>query len=385
MGSTKSNWISAGNAVGEFLGTTAFGGLDSWVSAFDRDGTNTWSLRLGTAQDEIATAMTVDAKEEIWIAGLAQTEPSAPSAPTPQSTNSAASPQPIETPTIPIPTPSPIQLLNPESVTTPSLVQIRAELKYLTVSKVDKNGVLLNTFATLLDNFGYVSAIISVSSGAYLIGVEAIKNGGERSFMQFVSATGEFGKKYYFGKSATRLTAGVFNKDQSLTLVGQSSETLAKKPLVGKVDGIILTVASASGAITKVVRSNGTAATRSWSSAVGNLTVAGTSKSKNLTEAVISQFSATGSVQWSKRYVGANAALNSATAVAVLSVEPNSILRSKSDDLMVYQVTKNGEPLLGGRIRQMGQILGIRSQAGLGTLVASKGVDGSYSLTQLSF
>ena len=81
--STKKNWIVAGNVVGDFLGTTPLnqpdpltpsGGLDSWVGAFDSSGANVWSLRIGTTEDDVATAIAVDSKEQIWIAGLAQSD-----------------------------------------------------------------------------------------------------------------------------------------------------------------------------------------------------------------------------------------------------------------------------------------------------------------------
>ena len=64
--STKKNWIVAGNVVGDFLGTTPLGpldplgGIDSWVTAFDSAGGNVWSLRVGTSEDDVATAIAVD-------------------------------------------------------------------------------------------------------------------------------------------------------------------------------------------------------------------------------------------------------------------------------------------------------------------------------------
>ena len=72
--STKKNWVVAGNVVGDFLGTTSLGGVDSWVSAFDSSGANVWALRVGTSEDDLTTAIAVDSKEQIWVAGLAQSE-----------------------------------------------------------------------------------------------------------------------------------------------------------------------------------------------------------------------------------------------------------------------------------------------------------------------
>ena len=378
--STKKHWIVAGNLVGDFLGTTPvnpLGGVDSWVSAFDSSGVNVWSLRVGTTEDDVATAVVADSKEQIWVAGLAQSDKDSTVIATTESSSNNVEAPPIQTPTV--------QTLNPDTVTSENLNPLRKDLKFLTVVQIDKNGLLINRFATALKNFGYVTAVIPGSSGIYLIGVEIAKTGGERSFLQSLSSTGEFGPKFYFGKSATTLTSGVLNKDKTLTLVGNSAEVIAKKSVVGKVDGIILNVSPFDGKILKIVRSNGVGATRSWKSAAGNLTVGGTSKTKTVNEGVISQFSSTGSVLWSKRYVGATAALNNSAVVAVLSAQSNPLLKSKAGDVVVYQFDKKGDPTLGGRIPLSAEIIGLRSQAGLGTCVATLAVDGTFALSQFPF
>ena len=378
--STKKNWIVAGNLVGDFLGTTPvnpLGGVDSWVSAFDSSGVNVWSLRVGTTEDDVATAVVADSKEQIWVAGLAQSDKDSTVIATTESSSNTVEAPPIQTPTV--------QTLNPDSVTSENLNPLRKDLKFLTVVQIDKNGLLINRFATALKNFGYVTAVIPGSSGIYLIGVEIAKTGGERSFLQSLSSTGEFGPKFYFGKSATTLTSGVLNKDKTLTLVGNSAEVIAKKSVIGKVDGIILNVSPSDGKILKIVRSNGVGATRSWKSAAGNLTVGGTSKTKTVNEGVISQFSSTGSVLWSKRYVGATAALNNSAVVAVLTAQSNPLLKSKAGDVVVYQFDKKGDPTLGGRIPLSAEIIGLRSQAGLGTCVATLSADGSFALSQFPF
>ena len=378
--STKKNWIVAGNLVGDFLGTTPvnpLGGVDSWVSAFDSSGVNVWSLRVGTTEDDVATAVVADSKEQIWVAGLAQSDKDSTVIATTESSSNTVEAPPIQTPTV--------QTLNPDTVTSENLNPLRKDLKFLTVVQIDKNGLLINRFATALKNFGYVTAVIPGSSGIYLIGVEIAKTGGERSFLQSLSSTGEFGPKFYFGKSATTLTSGVLNKDKTLTLVGNSAEVIAKKSVIGKVDGIILNVSPSDGKILKIVRSNGVGATRSWKSAAGNLTVGGTSKTKTVNEGVISQFSSTGSVLWSKRYVGATAALNNSAVVAVLSAQSNPLLKSKAGDVVVYQFDKKGDPTLGGRIPLSAEIIGLRSQAGLGTCVATLSADGSFALSQFPF
>ena len=378
--STKKNWIVAGNLVGDFLGTTPvnpLGGVDSWVSAFDSSGVNVWSLRVGTTEDDVATAIAADSKEQIWVAGLAQSDKDSTVIATTESSSNTVEAPPIQTPTV--------QTLNPDTVTSENLNPLRKDLKFLTVVQIDKNGLLINRYATALKNFGYVTAVIPGSSGIYLIGVEIAKTGGERSFLQSLSSTGEFGPKFYFGKSATTLTSGVLNKDKTLTLVGNSAEVIAKKSVIGKVDGIILNVSPSDGKILKIVRSNGVGATRSWKSAAGNLTVGGTSKTKTVNEGVISQFSSTGSVLWSKRYVGATAALNNSAVVAVLTAQSNPLLKSKAGDVVVYQFDKKGDPTLGGRIPLSAEIIGLRSQAGLGTCVATLAVDGTFALSQFPF
>ncbi len=388
--STKKNWIVAGNVVGDFLGTTPLnqpdpltpsGGLDSWVGAFDSSGANVWSLRIGTTEDDVATAIAVDSKKQIWIAGLAQSDKNSTVIATTESSSTTVEAPPIQTP---IQTPT-VQTFNPDSVTAQTVKPIRKDLKFLTVAQIDKNGTLNNRFVAALKNYGYVTAIIPDSSGVFLIGIEITKSGGERSFMQSLSSTGEFGQKYYFGKSATTLNSGVLNKDKTLTLVGNSAEVLAKKSVVGKVDGVILNVSPSDGKILKILRSSGKGATRSWKSSAGNLTVGGTSKTKRLNEGVISQFSSTGSVLWSKRYAGASAAINNLAVVAVLTTQSNSLLKSKAGDVVVYKFDKKGEPTLGGRIPLSAEIIGLRSQSGLGSCVATLASDGTFSLAQFPF
>ena len=389
ISSTKKNWIVAGNVVGDFLGTTPLnplGGVDSWVSAFDSSGANVWALRVGTSEDDLTTAIAVDSKEQIWIAGLAQSERNPTALVAPESSSPSTEPQPIQPiqPTQPTETPT-VQTLNPDTITAQIVKPIRKDLKFVTVTQVNKSGVLINRFAATLNNFGYVPAIIHVSEGVYLIGIEITKSGGERSFLQSLSSAGEFGKKYYFGKAATTLNSGLLNKDKTLTLVGNSAEVISKKPVVGKVDGIILNVSPADGKILKVVRSNGVGATRTWTSAAGNLTVGGTSKTKTLNEGVISQFSSTGLVTWSKRYTGTSAALNNSSVVAVLTTQTNTLLKSKAGDVVVYQFDKKGDPTSGGRIPLSAEIIGLRSQSGLGTCVAVQAIDGTFVLAQLPF
>ena len=135
----------------------------------------------------------------------------------------------------------------------------------------------------------------------------------------------------------------------------------------------------------KILRSSGKGATRSWKSSAGNLTVGGTSKTKRLNEGVISQFSSTGSVLWSKRYAGASAAINNLAVVAVLTTQSNSLLKSKAGDVVVYKFDKKGEPTLGGRIPLSAEIIGLRSQSGLGSCVATLASDGTFSLAQFPF
>ena len=219
--STKKNWIVAGNLVGDFFGTTPLnplGGIDSWVSAFDSLGVNVWSLRVGTSEDDVATAIAADSKEQIWVAGLAQSDKDSTVIATTESSSTNVEAPPIQTPVqTPIQTPT-VQTLNPDTVTSENLNPLRKDLKFLTVTQIDKNGLLINRYTTAVKNFGYVTAIISGSSGIYLIGIEIVKTGGERSFMQSLSSTGEFGPKFYFGKSATTLTIADIDAASGLSL-----------------------------------------------------------------------------------------------------------------------------------------------------------------------
>ena len=57
-------------ANADWLQADPLGGSDGFIAAMKYSGNIDWSLRLGTARDDIATAVTVGTQGDIWVAGV---------------------------------------------------------------------------------------------------------------------------------------------------------------------------------------------------------------------------------------------------------------------------------------------------------------------------
>ena len=101
----------------ELLNQNPLGGSDGFISAFSLTGALSWSLRLGSDRDDIATAALISKAGDIWVAGV-----SAPN----------------------------------------------SELNELTIWQISTSGTLVNTFHTSAPSIIYPHAISESSSG-YLI------------------------------------------------------------------------------------------------------------------------------------------------------------------------------------------------------------------------
>jgi len=61
-------------APGDWLPNPALGGTDGFLTHFSFAGLPTWTMRLGSASDEIATAATIAKSGEIWVVGASATQ-----------------------------------------------------------------------------------------------------------------------------------------------------------------------------------------------------------------------------------------------------------------------------------------------------------------------
>ena len=111
------------------------GGSDGFITAFDKNKLRIWDLRVGTVNDDIATAVTRDKSGNIWIAG-------ATSKPSESSTTIIDS-----------------SALNLDSITVEPASAPTNSLNRLTIWKVSSTGQLAATYSYDLDKTIFPSAI----------------------------------------------------------------------------------------------------------------------------------------------------------------------------------------------------------------------------------
>ena len=128
--STTSSLIIAGTvtgASGDWVSTPALGGSDGFISSIGFSGVRNWDLRLGSATDEIASALVRDKSGNYWVLGSA-----------------AKQTTPTESPS---PNTSPSPILNPDGVAVDPQQVPPLPLDQLMVWKVSRTGTLLATYS----------------------------------------------------------------------------------------------------------------------------------------------------------------------------------------------------------------------------------------------
>ena len=241
------------------------------LTGLDVAGVQQWVRTIDSGVDEIATAATVDAAGNIWLAG------------------SSAAVTVTESVTAAIPAE------NPDGVVAEELPKVRSDMNQITIWKLSPIGELLATFLSVQTSPALVSALSVNSSGISLVGVL-----GDRPFLISATPTGVFAKPLFIGTNKSALNAVVRSPDGSVNLFGESSETLGGKKVAGARDGILVKVSKA-GAITSVVRSSAIKAQRSWLAADSTLTLTGYVKSGKVIESAFTKFNSSFVPTWTMR------------------------------------------------------------------------------------
>ena len=241
------------------------------LTGLDVTGVQQWLRTIDSGVDEIATAATVDAAGNIWLAG------SSAAVTVPESVTAA------------------IAAENPDGVVAEELPKVRSDMNQITIWKLSPIGELLATFLSVQTSPALVSALSVNSSGISLVGVLA-----DRPFLISATPTGVFAKPLFIGTNKSALNAVVRSPDGSVNLFGESSETLGGKKVAGARDGILVKVSKA-GAITSVVRSSAIKAQRSWLAADSTLTLTGYVKSGKVIESAFTKFNSSFVPTWTMR------------------------------------------------------------------------------------
>lgn len=282
---------------GTAIGLTSSDGSDGFLQAMSGEGVVQWSLPLNGAQDEIATAATLDAAGNIWVvgsSGMAQ---------------SAVTPKPNSTlATSDTATSAP---LNPDGVALDPVVPLRPDLTSLVLWKVSRAGLLLATYRNQMNQPVLARSAFATTNGINIAGVISTSSG-SAGFLSRSDSGGVFSKTILIGKSDTAINAQIGKSDGSLILFGSSGETVGVAKLKGVRDGIIVPV-SISGKVGTVIRSSNTMSTRTWQSATSSLFLGGYAITGSKKEAVVTKYGSKFLPTWTMRFSAAGAALTSSS------------------------------------------------------------------------
>ena len=271
---------------------------DIQLRAIDFAGAQIWSKTIDSGRDEVATAINVDAQGSIWLAG------------------NSASATPAETFT------AIAGALNPDSVTVEIPIEIRGDMKNISLWQFSLSGDLLSetdlkiTQPALIDGISVnktgASVLLSRESGQSLALVKA----------------GKLEKEIKIGTIKSKFNVILRGADGSTSLFGSSSETLGGKKLAGKVDGILLKV-SKTGSISSVVRSSAAGAIRDWQSATATNFLTGVVKSGTKIETAITKFNPSFVPTWTTRFpsTGTSLAAPGANGSVFAIFEPTTALK----------------------------------------------------------
>jgi len=244
---------------------------DIQLRAIDFAGAQIWLKTIDSGRDEVATAISVDAQGSIWLAG------------------NSASAIPTETFT------AIAGALNPDSVTVESPIELRGDMKNISLWQFSPLGDLLSQTDLKITQPVLVDGISVNNTGASIL--LSRESGQSLALVK----TGKLEKEVKIGTVKSKFNVLFRAADGSTSLFGSSSETLGGKKLAGKVDGVLMKVSKA-GAISSVVRSSASGATRDWQSATATNFLTGVVKSGAKTETAITKFNAVFAPTWTTRY-----------------------------------------------------------------------------------
>ena len=341
--SPNSTWIN-GN-----LG----GASDGFIASYSSLGAPLWNLRLGGAENEIATSAAIDADGSIWVLGAATS---------------------LVTPT---PKPATGPVLNPDNVV-PEPGQVKnSPLNRIKLWQVSNTGRLLNTFEFISENIINPRKIIISGANLNIFGNSYIKSD-VSGFYISANKFGAFSPKIKYGVKTTQLNSAIINSDASFTVVGMSGDPLLKTKALSKLDAITIKVSS-SGLLQVVGRATLKSTTRNWSSISTGLLQGGKVSYSNRTEAAITKFSAINKPIWNIRYSAKSSALvasgkNSwASFVSSGPIKSVPAWKPKIPTPVVVELGKKGEALNSYKLSAPAVAMAANSEIGT-VLITDSGV-----------
>lgn len=341
--SPNSTWIN-GN-----LG----GASDGFIASYSSLGAPLWNLRLGGAENEIATSAAIDADGSIWVLGAATS---------------------LVTPT---PKPATGPVLNPDNVV-PEPGQVKnSPLNRIKLWQVSNTGRLLNSFEFISENIINPRKIIISGANINIFGNSYTKSD-VSGFYISANKFGAFSPKVKYGVKTTQISSAIINTDASFTLVGMSGDQLLKSKALSKLDAITMKTSS-TGVLQVVGRATLKNTTRSWSSIGAGLLQGGKVTYSNKTESAITKFSAINKPVWNIRYSAKSSALvasgkNSwASFISSGPIKSVPAWKPKIPIPVVVELGKKGEALNSYKLSAPAVAMAVNSEIGT-VLITDSGV-----------
>lgn len=341
--SPNSTWIN-GN-----LG----GASDGFIASYSSLGAPLWNLRLGGAENEIATSAAIDADGSIWVLGAATS---------------------LVTPT---PKPATGPVLNPDNVV-PEPGQVKnSPLNRIKLWQVSNTGRLLNSFEFVSENIINPRKIIISGANINIFG-NSYNKSDVSGFYISANKFGAFSPKVKYGVKTTQISSAIINTDASFTVVGMSGDQLLKSKALSKLDAITMKTSS-TGVLQVVGRATLKNTTRSWSSIGAGLLQGGKVSYSNKTESAITKFSAINKPVWNIRYSAKSSALvasgkNSwASFISSGPIKSVPAWKPKIPIPVVVELGKKGEALNSYKLSAPAVALAVNSEIGT-VLITDSGV-----------
>ena len=341
--SPNSTWIN-GN-----LG----GASDGFIASYSSLGAPLWNLRLGGAENEIATSAAIDADGSIWVLGAATS---------------------LVTPT---PKPATGPVLNPDNVV-PEPGQVKnSPLNRIKLWQVSNTGRLLNSFEFVSENIINPRKIIISGANINIFG-NSYNKSDVSGFYISANKFGAFSPKVKYGVKTTQISSAIVNPDASFTVVGMSGDQLLKSKALSKLDAITMKTSS-TGVLQVVGRATLKNTTRSWSSIGAGLLQGGKVTYSNKTESAITKFSAINKPVWNIRYSAKSSALvasgkNSwASFISSGPIKSVPAWKPKIPIPVVVELGKKGEALNSYKLSAPAVAMAVNSEIGT-VLITDSGV-----------
>jgi len=153
--------VESSSATSAWVTSNLLGGTDGFIAALDATGNHLWDIRLGTAQDDVASALAIDKQGNFWVVGSSQ---------------GAVLPQPVASPT-----PNTAPTINPDGVKVVPVVPPAPGLTRLVLWRVSPGGQLLNTYS--YDSVGVIfPQSISITATGVSIAGRLVNSNNLQSF-----------------------------------------------------------------------------------------------------------------------------------------------------------------------------------------------------------